>query len=52
VTGAGAAGGFVVPWLTGALGDARGIRVAFLSLAGWCLLLAGCALLALRSRSR
>jgi fucose permease len=51
VTGAGAAGGFVVPWLTGALGDALGVGAAFLSLAGWCALLAGCALWALRARS-
>jgi len=48
VTGAGAAGGFVVPWLTGALGDARGVRVAFASLAAWCLALALAAALARR----
>jgi fucose permease len=40
VTGAGALGGFAVPWLTGVLGDARGIRVAFASLTAWCLALA------------
>jgi fucose permease len=50
VTGAGALGGFLVPWVTGVLGDARGIRAAFLSLAAWCLLLAACALVALRER--
>jgi fucose permease len=48
VTGAGAAGGFAVPWLTGALGDARGVRVAFASLALWCLALALAAALARR----
>lgn len=37
--GAGALGGFAVPWLTGALGDAAGMRVAFGSLALWCALL-------------
>jgi MFS family permease len=51
VTGAGAAGGFVVPWLAGVVGDARGVADAFLSLAGWCLVLAGCALFALRLRA-
>jgi fucose permease len=40
VTGAGAAGGFALPWLTGALGDAVGVRAAFASLALWCLGLA------------
>jgi MFS family permease len=50
VTGAGAAGGFVAPWLTGLLGDARGVRAAFLSLAVWCLILAACAALALGRR--
>jgi fucose permease len=48
VTGAGAAGGFLVPWLTGVLGDARGVRVAFASLAAWCLALALAAALARR----
>lgn len=48
VTGAGAAGGFAIPWLTGALGDLRGVRLAFASLAGWCLALALCAALARR----
>jgi len=53
VTGAGAAGGFVVPWLAGIVGDARGVADAVLSLAGWCLALAGFALCALRlGRSR
>ena len=51
VTGAGAAGGFVAPWLTGLLGDARGARAAFLSLAGWCLVLAACAVFGLARRA-
>jgi fucose permease len=49
VTGAGAAGGFAVPWISGAVGDAFGIAAAFLSLAGWCLLLAACAATARRT---
>lgn len=40
VTGAGAAGGFAVPWVSGAIGDRFGVEAAFLSLAGWCLALA------------
>jgi AAHS family 4-hydroxybenzoate transporter-like MFS transporter len=52
VTGAGAAGGFLLPWLAGAVGDARGIRAAFLSLALACAALAACALPALPSRPR
>jgi fucose permease len=42
--GAGATGGFVVPWLTGRLGDAFGIELAFATLAAWSLALAGFAL--------
>jgi len=38
--GAGAMGGFAVPWLTGRLGDAFGIEVAFATLAAWSLALA------------
>jgi fucose permease len=34
--GAGALGGFAVPWLTGAAGDAAGIALGFGSLAVWC----------------
>jgi MFS family permease len=49
VTGAGAAGGFVAPWLAGLLGDSRGIELAFGSLALWCLALALCAAFALRA---
>ena len=44
--GAGAAGGFVLPWLTGRLGDAIGIELAFSSLALWSVALAGFAWLA------
>jgi fucose permease len=33
--GAGALGGFAVPWLTGAAGDAAGIALGFASLALW-----------------
>jgi MFS family permease len=45
--GAGSLGGFTVPWLTGALGDAAGVSAAIGSLALWSLLiaLAGAALL-------
>jgi len=46
--GAGALGGFAVPWLTGRLGDAVGIEWAFASLAIWSLALAGFALSARR----
>lgn len=38
--GAGAAGGFAIPWLTGAVGDAGGVAVAIASLAGWSALIA------------
>jgi fucose permease len=48
VTGAGAAGGFALPWVTGALGDAAGVRAAVASLAAWCLALALAAALARR----
>jgi fucose permease len=34
--GAGALGGFAVPWVTGAAGDAAGISLGFASLALWC----------------
>jgi hypothetical protein len=34
--GAGAIGGFLVPWLTGAIGDAIGISAALGSIAVWC----------------
>lgn len=48
--GAGALGGFAVPWLTGALGDAAGMRAAFASLAAWCAALALAAAVAHRVR--
>jgi fucose permease len=38
--GAGALGGFAVPWLTGALADARGTPVAVAGLSLWCLAIA------------
>jgi fucose permease len=38
--GVGSIGGFVVPWLTGTLGDAAGIVIAFGSLALWPALIA------------
>jgi fucose permease len=38
--GAGALGGFVVPWLTGALADAWGAPLAVASLSLWCLAIA------------
>jgi fucose permease len=39
--GAGALGGFCIPWLTGAIGDRAGIAVAVASLALWSLTVAG-----------
>ena len=41
--GAGALGGFAVPWLTGALGDGLGAPLALASLALWSLLITGAA---------
>jgi MFS family permease len=49
VTGAGALGGFAGPWLTGALGDAVGVRLAIGSLALWSLLIAAAGAALLRS---
>jgi fucose permease len=49
VAGCGAAGGFLVPWLTGALGDARGLPAAVTSLGAWALAMATCAWLARRA---
>jgi fucose permease len=46
--GAGAVGGFVVPWLHGAIGDRFGVGVAVASLALWSLLVGGAALLVRR----
>jgi MFS family permease len=51
VAGCGAAGGLVVPWLTGALGDAAGPTTAVASLVAWTLAVAGFALLARRGRA-
>ncbi|TDJ17364.1 MAG: MFS transporter [Deltaproteobacteria bacterium] len=39
VAGCAALGGFVIPWLHGALGDALGVRPSFLLLVGWCLVI-------------
>jgi len=50
--GAGALGGFFVPWLTGALGDALGVRLGFASLALWCAAMAAAAWVAARATSR
>lgn len=50
VAGAGALGGFVVPWLTGALGDALGAGLAIASLALWSLLISAAAASAGRLR--
>ncbi|MCA9618942.1 MAG: MFS transporter [Myxococcales bacterium] len=38
--GAGAVGAVIVPWITGMLGDARGVGFAVASLASWCALIA------------
>jgi len=47
--GAGALGGFVVPWLHGALGDRFGVNTAVASLALWSLVVGGAALLVRRT---
>jgi fucose permease len=36
VAGIGSGGGFVAPWLVGAIGDAKGVAFAFGTLAAWC----------------
>jgi fucose permease len=41
--GAGALGGFAIPWITGAVGDAFGVTLAFGTLSLWSILLAVCA---------
>jgi len=38
--GAGAAGGFCVPWMTGVVGDSAGISAAIASTAFWCAMIA------------
>jgi fucose permease len=48
--GAGALGGFAIPWLTGAVGDTGGVSVAIASLAGWSALIAVAAAAARRPR--
>lgn len=48
--GAGALGGFAIPWLTGSLGDANGVGIAIASLAAWSALIAVAALAARRAR--
>lgn len=48
VAGLGSVGGFAIPWLTGALGDAFGIAATMASLALWCLVIVAGALLLLR----
>jgi fucose permease len=48
--GAAAFGGFVLPWLHGAIGDRFGIDVALGSLSGWSVVIAVAALIAYRIR--
>lgn len=48
--GAGAAGGFLIPWLTGVVGDEVGIAAAVGGMAVWCALVAAGGLAALRLR--
>jgi fucose permease len=50
VAGAGALGGFAVPWLTGALGDGLGTGAAIASLACWSLVITAAAATAARLR--
>jgi DHA1 family bicyclomycin/chloramphenicol resistance-like MFS transporter len=40
VAGLGSLGGFLVPWLTGVLGDIGGIALGIGALSGWCVLIA------------
>lgn len=51
VAGIGGLGGFVVPWLTGGLGDRTGIALAYGSISFWCTLAAVGALIAYRRAS-
>lgn len=48
--GAGSLGGFAIPWLTGAAGDASSVVLAVASLAGWSALIAAAAVVARRER--
>jgi fucose permease len=50
--GAGALGGFVVPWLTGRIATTSQLSTAFLSLSGWLALLALCSAIARQYRAR
>lgn len=52
VAGAGALGGFAVPWLHGALGDRAGVASALLALVPWCAALAVAAVAAWRGVRR
>lgn len=52
VAGAGALGGFAVPWLHGAIGDRLGVSAALAGLVPWCLAVAGAAWVAHRGGSR
>jgi fucose permease len=52
VVGAGALGGFALPWLHGALGDAAGPAAAVGALAAWSALVAAAALRVLPERAR
>ena len=48
VAGAGAAGGFAIPWLHGALGDAFGLEPALIALSLWGVAIAAAAWVARR----
>jgi fucose permease len=50
VAGAGALGGFAVPWITGALGDAWGLAAGLATSSLWCLAISGAALALPRRR--
>jgi fucose permease len=52
VVAAGALGGFAIPWLHGAIGDAAGVAVGVASLAVWCVAIAAAALTSRRPRGR
>jgi nitrate/nitrite transporter NarK len=50
VAGAGALGGFAVPWITGALGDAWGLAAGLATSSFWCLAISVAALALPRRR--
>ena len=52
VAGAGAAGGFAVPWLVGTLGDAQGVRAGIALLTGHVLLIAAAAVVRTQLKPR